>query len=486
MLLSMLVSLYTSRVVINTLGVEDYGIYGVVGGVVLIFSFLNSSMSGSTSRFLSYAIGRNEIKQLNQIFSAALTIQIALAFLVFILAETIGLWLLEYKLIVPENRMFAARWVYQLSILSMMIGITQVPYNASIIAHENMDVYAYVELGNVFLKLIIVYLLQIGNFDKLIFYAILVFVVSLLIAIIYRIYCVKNFSECQYYFHRQWSVYKPLLSFSGWELFGHLGFTFRIQGTSILLNLFFGPVVNAANALATTIQGVLITFSSNIVMAVRPAVIKKYAVSDINSFNSLLRVSARLSYFLMFAISIPVIIHLSLILQLWIGNLPEHSLNFITLCILFNCISSFSSVIYIGIQATNKVKESGILRSIIFFSYTFILYIVFVYHLEAEYSYILLIVAQLLISFFDLFFLKDCFNNSKCIIGYLFDIVIGILFGLFLYILFCDLFDSISLFTFIFAILLSLVLFVIISFFTLNTNQRSIVLCYLSQKVLRK
>lgn len=196
MLISILVSLYTSRVVLNTLGVEDYGIYNVVGGIIAMFTFLNASMSGATSRFLTYEIGHGDSQKLKDTFSSALIIHIGIAIVIFIIAETIGLWFLTNKLVIPEDRMFAAHIVYQFSILSMMINVTQVPYNAAIIAHEHMDVYAYVELLNVFLKLGIIYLLLISNIDKLILYGILVFIVSLLIAMIYRLYCIKKFNEC--------------------------------------------------------------------------------------------------------------------------------------------------------------------------------------------------------------------------------------------------------------------------------------------------
>ncbi len=273
MLLSMVVSLYTSRVVLEVLGVEDYGIYGVVGGVVAMFSFLNSSMAGATSRFLTFEMGRGDEQRLKDTFSSALIIHIGIALVVFILAETVGLWFLNNKLVIPDGRMHAAHWVYQLSILGMFVSVTQVPYNASIIAHEKMDVYAYIELLNVFLKLGIVYLLTIGNFDKLILYAILVLAVNVLVAVTYRFYCVRYYEESHFRCVLNREVLKPMLGFSIWEILGHFGFTFRTQGTNMVLNMFFGVIINSAVGIATTVQNVLSLFTNNVLVAIKPQII---------------------------------------------------------------------------------------------------------------------------------------------------------------------------------------------------------------------
>ena len=286
MIISTLVILYTSRVVLNTLGVDDYGIYNVVGGIVAIFSFLNSSMSGATSRFLTYEMGCNNGK-LSKIFSSALYIHIGIAILILVAAETVGLWFMNNKLVIPDDRMFAAHVVYQCSVISMMVTVTQVPYNASIIAHEKMDVYAYIELLNVFLKLGIVFILMIGRFDKLILYAILVLVVSILIAAIYRIYCTKKFSECHLSGSPDMQIIKPMLSFSGWDLFGNMSVSVRQQGTSIILNMFYGPALNAAIGLANSVQNVILSFANNVIMAFRPQIIKQYAEQNIGRMQSL-------------------------------------------------------------------------------------------------------------------------------------------------------------------------------------------------------
>ena len=287
MLLSMVVSLYTSRVVLNTLGVEDYGIYGVVGGVVAMFSFLNNTMSGATSRFLTFEMGRGDFKRLKNTFSSALIIHLLIVCAILLLAETIGLWFLANKLVIPVERMGAAHWVYQLSILSMAINVTQVPYNASIIAHEKMDVYAYVEILNVTLKLLIVYLLVIGDFDKLILYAVLTLVVSMTIAFIYRIYCIRNFEECRFEWNWNKNILKGLLSFSTYNLYGNFGSVMNMQGTNFALNHFWGVILNSASGIATTVANVVNSFTSNILVAFRPQITKSYAQGDITTFQNL-------------------------------------------------------------------------------------------------------------------------------------------------------------------------------------------------------
>lgn len=357
MLLSMVVSLYTSRVVLNTLGVEDFGIYGVVGGVVAMFGFLNASMSGATSRFLTYEMGRGDEQRLRDTFSSALLVHIGIALVVLFLAETIGLWFLVHKLVIPEERMFAAHVVYQLSILSAMISMTQVPYNAMIIAHEKMDIYAYVELLNVSLKLLIVFLLPVLGHDKLIVYGILVFVVSVLIALIYRWNCFNRYQESHFRFVFNKNIIYPMLSFSGWDLYGNMTVMCRQQGMSFLLNIFFGPTLNAASSIATTIQGIIKSLSENVSMAYRPQIIKNYATRNFDRMNELLIMSIKFSHALFFIIAIPVFIEIESILSLWLGIVPEYTVDFFRLVIISNIFGIVNSIIIIPIHATGNIKQ---------------------------------------------------------------------------------------------------------------------------------
>lgn len=360
MLLSIVVSLYTSRVVLQTLGVEDYGIYGVVGGVVGILSFLNASMSGATSRFLTFAMGKNDFHLLQKTFSSAMIVHIAIAVIVFIVSETAGVWFLCNKLVIPEGRMFAAHVVLQCSIVSMLFGVTQVPYNATIIAHEQMDVYAYVELLNVFLKLGIVYLLMIGDLDKLILYAVLVLGVSVFIALVYRIYCVRHYNETKIIWQYDKQVVEPMLSFCGYDLFGNLCYSARLQGTNFLLNMFFGAAINAASGIASTVQGTLLGLSSNVTTAFKPPIIKSFANNDMTLFNYYINFGSKLSAFLLIIISIPFILNMPSLLNLWLGQIPEGAVIMCQISLFMNVFSVYSQLVVVGIHSTGKVKYLGL------------------------------------------------------------------------------------------------------------------------------
>lgn len=357
MILSTIVTLYTSRVVLNTLGVDDYGIYNVVGGVVAMFTFLNSSMSGATSRFLTYEIGRNDNVKLLKTFSSALYIHIAIALLILLVAEPVGLWLLENKLVIPEDRMLAAHIVYQCSILSMVVTVTQVPYNASIIAHEKMDVYAYVELLNVFLKLGIVFILMIWDIDKLILYAILVLAVSVLIALIYRFYCIRKFDECHLNSRPDKNIIIPMLKFSCWDLYGNMSVSVRQQGTSILLNMFYGPALNAANGIATSVHGVIMNFANNVVMAFRPQIIKSYASNDINRMFYLIINASKYTLCLFLLVGVPLFFELDYILQLWLKTVPDYTAIFLRIILVCSIFKLANGIINIGIHATGQIKR---------------------------------------------------------------------------------------------------------------------------------
>lgn len=362
MLFSMVVSLYTSRVVLATLGVEDYGISNVVGGVIAMLGFLNDSMSGATSRFLTYELGRGDLTRLRQTFSTALLIHIGIALIILIFGETIGLWFLNNKLVIPEQRVVAAHFVYQVAIISSMLSIIQTPFNACIIAHEKMDVYAYVGILNVVLRLVIVYLLVIGNFDKLILYSILQLMVSTIIIVIYQVYCRINFPETSVGFIVKKEYLKPMLSFSGWDLFGNLSVMARTQGVSILLNLFYGPIANAAAGIATQVQGAVMSLASNLVTAVRPQLVKCYANYEYESMFELLNNSIKLSFILLSILTIPLIVEIDYILDLWLDEVPRHASIFCILTLLFNLFAIISILLAAIIHATGRIKRISLIN----------------------------------------------------------------------------------------------------------------------------
>ncbi|GAA6255764.1 MATE family efflux transporter [Bacteroides sp. f07] len=366
MFISMAVSLYTSRVILHTLGIDDYGIYNVVGGVVAMFSFINSTMSGATSRFLTYALGKENICELRDTFSSSFWVHTIIALIVFLLSETIGLWFLTSKMVIAENRMFAAHVVFQLSVLSTLISITQVPYNASIIAHEKMNVYAYVELVNVFLKLGTLYLLVILPLDKLIIYAILVLMVGAGIAMYYRYYCICHFKECHVLRKYSPEIVKPMLSFSGWDLYGNLSVTARTQGVAMLINIFFGPAMNAAAGIATNVQGAVGAFANNINTAVRPQIIKYYAQNHYEEMSGLINNSCKMNYLLMMMIIVPILGEIDYILKLWLGVVPEQTSYFCLFTMLFCLFSNVSYLIVAGIHATGKIKRPSLINGTLY------------------------------------------------------------------------------------------------------------------------
>ena len=393
MFISVIISLYTSRVVLQTLGVEDYGIYGVVGGIVSMMGFINASMSGATSRFLTFELGRGDFSRLSKTFSSALLVHIIIAVIVLVLAETVGLWFLCNKLVIPEGRMTAAHWVYQLSILSAMLTITQVPYNSSIIAHEKMDIYAYVEILNFSLKLLIVYLLQIGDFDKLILYAILMFAVSLIIIMVYRIYCLQKFEECKFHWIWDKEYLKPLISFSGWDLYGNMSVVFFTQGLSMLLNIFFGPALNAANNVSTTVQGTVKAFAFNVIQAFRPQVIKKYAQEDIDAVNQYCIMATQYTLILFSIIAVPFLFKTECILHLWLGLIPEHTVFFLRIVLLGTIFNLANNIVNIPIHACGRMKLFSLVTGSCFMISIPLMYILLKLGGSADMSYLIVLLA---------------------------------------------------------------------------------------------
>ena len=373
------VGLLTSRVVLRVLGVDDFGVYNVVGGVVAMFSFINASMSGATSRFLTYGLGANDSEHLKKIFSVSLEIHVVISLFVLILAETIGLWFLNKKLDIPQESMYAANWVYQCSILTAIISITQVPYNAAIIAHENMDVFAGVEIVNSILKLLIVFILYITVRDKLMIYGFLTLGVALIIALIYRIYCLRHYWECKFSLTNDRTLIKPMFSFFGWDLYGNLSTIMRTQGVNMLINIFFGVIANTAYGIAMQVQNAVGAFSSNIVTAVRPQIIKNYASGEYDAMKHLIYTSSRYIFMLLLAISMPIIIEMNFILEVWLGEVPVYSVWFCRLTILFLFFSTLSVIMVTGVHATGRIKIPSFVNGSIYLSVVPISYIAFKY-----------------------------------------------------------------------------------------------------------
>ena len=406
MILTMIVSLYTSRVILNTLGVEDYGIYNVVGGVVSMFAFFNSAMSSATQRFLSFEIGKGDFAQLRKTFNATQIIHIGIAVFIFILAETVGLWFLKTYLVIPPERLEAAIWVYHFSVLSFMVSIIQVPYNATIIAHERMNVYAYVSIIDVTLKLLIVFMLTWITYDKLKLYGILHFGVVFIIAAIYRVYTRRNFKESKFEFVKDQKLYKTLISFTGWSLFGNIAGVAQGQGVNIILNIFFGPVVNAARGIAVQVQAAVNSFVTNFQMASNPQIIKSYATNDNEYMTSLVIRSSKFSFYLLFLLSLPIILEINQILKLWLKNVPTYAPIFTILILVVILITSISGPLKIAVQATGKIAVYQAVIGTLLFLTLPISYVFLKLGYPPEVTLYVTIVIEIVALIFRFFFLK--------------------------------------------------------------------------------
>ena len=416
MFLTMIVGLYTSRVVLQTLGVEDYGIYGVVGGVVSMFTFLNSAMSGATSRYLTFEMGKGNESLLKETFSTAFIIHIGIAVAIFIIAETVGLWVLCNKMVIPEGRMLAAHVVYQCSVIGMFFTITQVPYNAVIVAHEKMDIYAYIELLNVGLKLVIVYVLLVLNWDKLIIYSILMLLVSISISLIYRFYCNRHYKESHLSLVLNKQIMKPMLNFSTWNMLAECGYAFRVYGSNIVLNMFFGAIVNAAGGIATTVQGILLGFVSNVVTAVRPQIIGNYSRGDLSRMNNLMLSSIRLNLFLVGVLTIPMYVNASYVLHLWLGNVPMYCVDFCRLLLIAIFITSVSQIVTIGIHASGNLRQTSIIRNIIYILTPITIYAVLKIKLQNPViGYFIIVLSQMIVCLMDIYILHRNIPQIKCL-----------------------------------------------------------------------
>lgn len=366
MFFAMAVSLYTSRVVLDVLGVIDYGVWNVVAGAIGMFSFFNSSMSTATSRFLMFELGKHDKSNVQKVFSGACTIHLIIALLVLLLGETIGLWFLQNKLVIPEDRIFDANVVYQFTILSTMISITQVPYNASIMANERMDVYAYIEMANICLKLLITFALIVLPFGKLVTYGFLSFVVTFLIAMTYRVYCTKKIGRCKFILSKDIDVIRPMLSFSGWDLYGNLSVMARTQGVNMLLNIFFTAAMNAASGIATQVQGAIMSFALNIVQAFRPQIVKSYANGDTSRMCTLIIKSSQYTTILLLLFTIPLCMEIDFVLGLWLKEVPNYASIFCIYTLVFNIFTNLAGCVVYGIHATGKVKRVSIFNGTVY------------------------------------------------------------------------------------------------------------------------
>lgn len=378
MLVTMFIALYTSRVVLQKLGVDDYGIYQSVGGIVGLLSFVNAAIATGTSRFLTFELGKGDRERLKRTFSSALTVHLIIALFVIFLAETVGLWFVRNKLVLSADRYSAAITTYHASIITVVLALIQVPFSASIIAHEKMDTYAIISVFEAVAKLAICYLISYSNIDKLVTYALLLLFVQISVYLSYSLYCSYKYYECKYRLSFEKAILKPLLSFSGWSLFANGAIALTNQGVLVLLNMFFSPAIVAGRAISLQVIGAANQLVSNYRLAVNPQIIKLYAVNEKEESKSLLLQSTKFSYYLMLVIAVPVFYLIDPILKIWLGeNIPIYTSIFIKIGVLQSLVQVFDTSFYTALYAKGRLKENALLSPTVLFLVFPIVYILF-------------------------------------------------------------------------------------------------------------
>ena len=356
MLLIMAVQLYASRVVLQQLGEVDYGIYSVVAGLVALFGFVNASMTASTQRFLTFHLEQGDSVRLKQIFATCIHIHVLISLLLVVLAETLGLWYLNTHMVIPAGRLQAAFWVFQLSILSTVVSIMTFPYMADIIAHEKMSAFARISIVEALLKLLIVFLLTVALMDKLVLYALLVVAVQLVICFCYKGYANRRFDESHYRYYHERPLFREILGFAGWNLWGNTAAVMANQGLNLLLNLFFGPAVNAARAVSVQVQSVLMQFANNFQTAINPQITKTYSGGRLTEMHSLVLRSAKFSYLMLLALCLPLLFEAPFLLDFWLDKVPAYSVVFVRLMVIITLIDMTANPLMISAAATGRVK----------------------------------------------------------------------------------------------------------------------------------
>ena len=367
MIVTMVITLYTSRVILQILGVDDYGIYKAVGGIVGFLAFLNNALATASSRFLTYGMGEGDDEKLRKIFSTTLTAHVVIALIIVLAAESIGLWFLNNKLIIPAERYDAALYAFHLSILAAFFTLTQIPYNATIIAHERMNVFAYVSIIDAVLRLLIVYVLAIGHIDKLKLYATLLCLLHIGILMFYRFYCSRRFKETKYLLCFEKSIINEIAGFSGWSLLSNCSLALNNQGILILLNMFFSPAVVTARAVSVQVNMAAHHFVSNFQTAANPQIVKLYAAQDYDGSKNLLLQTTRFSYYLMLMLSLPIVLVAEPLLHLWLGVVPEYTVIFLQLVIIQSLFQVFDTSFYRALYAKGQLKENALISPTIMF-----------------------------------------------------------------------------------------------------------------------
>lgn len=394
----MLITLYTSRVILEQLGVDDYGIYNVVGGVVAMFSVISSALSSSISRFITFELGKGDIKRLTTIFSTSVNIQLGLSAIILLVGETVGLWFINYKMNIPADRLVSANWVLQCSLLTFCINLISVPYNSCIIAHEKMSAFAYISILEAALKLLICYMLIVSPIDKLIAYSLLMLFVAMLIRFVYGMYCTRNFEECKYRMCYEKEIVKEMTGFAGWSFFPNVAWIFNTQGVSVLINLFFGVALNAARGIASQVESAVMMFVRNFTTALNPQITKYYANGDKENMFLLMCRGTKFTYFLTLLMVLPLFLETEYVLQLWLKEVPTHTVIFVQLSIIGSIINNIGNTCYTACQATGNIKRFSIVVTTVGFLVFPLTWLGFKLGLPVESTYIIYILVYICVS----------------------------------------------------------------------------------------
>lgn len=474
----MVISLYTSRVVLQVLGVEDYGVYQVVGGLVAMFSVISSSLSSAISRFITFEIGRGDVERLKRIFSTSIIIQLCLCVIVALAVEIGGLWFMHTEMQIPAGRLEAAEWVLHCSVLTFCLNLLSIPYNASIIAHEHMKAFAYVSVVEAVLKLGILFLIVYSPIDSLVTYAILLTVVAALIRLAYTVYCHKHFEETRTKLIFDKSIFKEMFGFSGWSFFNNTSFILNNQGVSMLMNVFFGVTVNAARGIAIQVESAVLHFVNNFTTALNPQITKSYANGDLDSMYKLVCRGAKFSFFSMLILSLPIILEANQILSIWLTKVPEHTVIFVQLSMIMGMCDCIGTTGYTACMATGKLKRYSLtLTPLIVLEFP-LSWLLFYYGASVESSYYLYILIKLLVLFVRMYLMQRMIglNYLMYIKGVFFPIVLTTLFSIILPILIIIFMDEDILRFFILLIVSAISVIVSVLFLGMTRIERNMII----------
>ena len=484
-ILIMLVSLYTVRVVLATLGAEDYGIYNIVAGVVVMFGFVNNAMASGTQRYLNFYLGKNDEERTNQVYSAGLVIHLLVAVLFIVVAESAGLWFVGRKLNIPAGRHGAAMTVYQFTVFTTVFSILRVPYNATVIAYEKMSFFALLSIVEAFLKLAVVFLLRSSSFDTLIFYAFLLMMVALVITLVYKVYCNKTFSIAHYKKVNDFGFVKEQLSFSGWSLFGAVANVSCSQGTNVVLNMFTNVTVNAAMGIANQVNAAVYSFVGNFQTAFNPQIVKSYAEENRKYLINLICGASKISFFLLTFLTVPLLVNCEFVLSVWLKEVPEYSVRFVQLILIWALIDSWNGPLYMSIQATGNIRKYQILISLFIFMNLPLTIVAFLLGASPEWILIIRVAINLFNTFWRVFFLHPRIElpRRRFVFGVILRCSLVFVASLALTLLFGGLFGE-GIFRFFMTCIASVILnAVLIMSFGVNSSERKTALMFVRSKL---